>query len=49
MKVLRLNIIYTNQKMYNVNVTNIILPGKMARLQLLPTIIMSWPLFQVVK
>ena len=28
MKVLRLNIIYTNQKMNNVNVTNIILPGK---------------------
>ena len=28
MKVIRLNIIYTNQKMYNVNVTNIILPGK---------------------
>lgn len=28
MKVLRLNIIYTNQEMYNVNITNITLPGK---------------------
>ena len=28
MKVLRLNIIYTNQKMYNVNIINITLPGK---------------------
>lgn len=28
MKVLKLNIIYTNREMFNVNITGIVLPGK---------------------
>lgn len=49
MKVLRLNIIYTNQKMYNVNITNITLPGKDGPFTITSDLIMLYPLFQAVK